>query len=370
MQPNADTTSHLTDLIYGCLFGECDWQSFLDAVAKTSPDGKAALHYHDLASPVAHVPLMSGFSEDEVSQFSNHYAAVNPWIPRINLVPVGKGVCGDEIFSRKEMLKTEFYNDWLKRQAGCETSIGVSIIREDARTFILSTATSSSDPYANRKAAERYTMLAPHLRRAFDFVRKRDLIAPGNQAARSLFVSIGAGLFYVSERRHLRWSNSAAANMLSEGFPVRVQSDGKVSISCPRSMAALEQMLLRADVRHRGPFTSYVHSAGGIRPVRITVVQLQASAFTEFLEGPTVAVIVEPLVALPLKDRQLAMMENSKLTPTEVKVALSIASGNTPREVAEAFRIAYETVRTHLRSIYSKLGVNSQIGLVALLQGI
>jgi len=325
------------------------------------------LHYHDLASPVAHVPFISGFTDAEVADFSSHYAAVNPWIPRMNMVPVGQGLCGDEIFARRDLVKSEFYNDWLKRQAGCETSVGVSIIREETRTFILSTATSSSDPEANRIAAERYTLLSPHLKRAFDFIRKRDLVAPEAQGARGLFDSIGAGLFYVSERRRLRWSNQAAQSILGSGFPVRVGPDGKVSIRCERSAAALEMLLVRGS-RYALPQTSFVRDDRDQNSFRLTIVRLQSSAFTEFLEGPTVAVIVEPTLAT-LQDRQRSLLESSRLTATEVKVALSIASGNTPRQTATAFQIGYETVRTHLRSVYSKLGVNSQVALATLLLG-
>lgn len=364
----AETTSHLTDLIYGSLFGECDWQQFLDAVAGTSPDGKAALHYHDLASSVAHVPFISGFSATEVAEFSSHYAAVNPWIPRMNMVPVGQGLCGDEIFARRDLVRSEFYNDWLKRQAGCETSVGVSIIREETRSFILSTATSSADPEANRAAAERYTLLSPHLKRAFDFIRKRDLVAPGAQGARGLFDSIGVGLFYVSERRRLRWSNHAAEVVLSSGFPVRLGPDGKILIRSERAAAALELLLVRGG-GYALPHTVFVRNDAGQSSFRLTVVRLQSSRFTEFLEGPTVAVIAEPALAT-LKDCQKSRLENSKLTATEIKVALSIASGNTPRQTATAFQISYETVRTHLRNVYSKLGVNSQVALAAHLLGL
>ncbi|MGO7201294.1 helix-turn-helix transcriptional regulator, partial [Rhizobium ruizarguesonis] len=47
MLQSKDASSELIDLIYGSLFGECNWQDFLDRVAQTSPNGKAALHYHD-----------------------------------------------------------------------------------------------------------------------------------------------------------------------------------------------------------------------------------------------------------------------------------------------------------------------------------
>ncbi|MBY3596091.1 helix-turn-helix transcriptional regulator [Rhizobium bangladeshense] len=365
MVESADVPSLLTDLIYGSLFGECSWQDFLDRLAQTSPGGKAALHYHDLASSVAHVPFMSGFSQSEIDQFRSHFASVNPWIPRLGLVPVGQGLCGDEIFPREQLIRSEFYNDWLKRQTGCETSIGVSIIREESRTFILSTSTSSADADLNKEAAKLYTQLAPHLKRAFDFIRKRDLFAPHQHETQTLLDSIGVGLIYVSEQGKARRWNKSAEALMAAGLPVQIAADGKFRLQCEKSMAVLEFLTSRNGVQTT-PHTAIVKGSNQ-NNYRITLVRLPSDAFTEFVEGPTVAVIVEPTVASPLYERRDLLMQLYKLTATEIRIASSIASGQSAREVAIADDISYETVRTHLRNIYSKLGVNSRVGLVSLL---
>ncbi len=365
MLQSKDVSSELIDLIYGSLFGECNWQDFLDRVAQTSPNGKAALHYHDLASPVAHVPYVSGFSRNEVDQFSSHFASVNPWIPRLSFVPVGQGVCGDELFPREDLLKSEFYNDWLKGQAQCETSIGVSIIREETRTFVLSTCTSSADPDFNKEAVGRYTLLAPHLKRAFDFIRKRDLLAPERQTTQTLLDSIGVGLIYVSEQGRARQWNKNAEPLMEAGFPVHVLPGGELRLQCEKSAVVLDFLTSRRGVQTT-PHTAVVKGKDK-ENYRITLVRLQSDAFTEFLDGPTVAVIIEPMMATPFNERRDFLMQTYKLTATEIRIASSIASGHSPKEVAIADHISYETVRTHLRNIYSKLGVNSQVGLVALL---
>ena len=46
------------------------------------------------------------------------------------------------------------------------------------------------------------------------------------------------------------------------------------------------------------------------------------------------------------------------------KPFLPIAAGLSLREVARTNDVSYETARSHLKNIYSKLGVNSQVGLV------
>ncbi|MDQ0503767.1 helix-turn-helix transcriptional regulator [Xanthobacter agilis] len=55
------------------------------------------------------------------------------------------------------------------------------------------------------------------------------------------------------------------------------------------------------------------------------------------------------------------------LTPAEARLADAIGRGGRLREIADAQRISYETARSHLRSIFIKLGIGRQTELVAIL---
>ena len=52
------------------------------------------------------------------------------------------------------------------------------------------------------------------------------------------------------------------------------------------------------------------------------------------------------------------------LTPTESRVAVALAAGQTAAGVAQALDCAESTVRTHLKQIYRKLGISKQTELV------
>ena len=57
------------------------------------------------------------------------------------------------------------------------------------------------------------------------------------------------------------------------------------------------------------------------------------------------------------------------LSPAEAKVAVALARGKSPDEIAAAGRIAISTVRAQIKSIFAKTGVSRQSELVALLRG-
>jgi DNA-binding CsgD family transcriptional regulator len=58
------------------------------------------------------------------------------------------------------------------------------------------------------------------------------------------------------------------------------------------------------------------------------------------------------------------------LTPTEARVARSLASGKTVASIATEGSVSPETVRTHVRGILAKTGCERQAEIVALLTGI
>jgi len=58
------------------------------------------------------------------------------------------------------------------------------------------------------------------------------------------------------------------------------------------------------------------------------------------------------------------------LTPTEARVARSLASGKTVEDIASDGGVSLNTVRTHVRGVLAKTGCSRQVEVVALLTGI
>jgi DNA-binding NarL/FixJ family response regulator len=58
------------------------------------------------------------------------------------------------------------------------------------------------------------------------------------------------------------------------------------------------------------------------------------------------------------------------LRPSEIAVCLLVADGLSNKEIAQELGITVSTVKTHLYSIYQKLGVPSRVGVaVAVVRG-
>lgn len=54
------------------------------------------------------------------------------------------------------------------------------------------------------------------------------------------------------------------------------------------------------------------------------------------------------------------------LSPSEQEVVSLMADGYRATEIAKRRALSYNTIKTHIRNAYSKLGVDSQIQLVAI----
>ncbi len=74
------------------------------------------------------------------------------------------------------------------------------------------------------------------------------------------------------------------------------------------------------------------------------------------------------LMARPAKSAA-SLAERSGLSQRELEMAALVVAGRSTRNIAGDLGIAERTVKAHLTSIYTKLGVRSRMGLVAALRG-
>lgn len=58
----------------------------------------------------------------------------------------------------------------------------------------------------------------------------------------------------------------------------------------------------------------------------------------------------------------------AQLTPREEQIGRAVAEGRSNREIAEALALREQTVKNHLTSIYSKLGLKRRVQLALLLE--
>jgi DNA-binding CsgD family transcriptional regulator len=64
------------------------------------------------------------------------------------------------------------------------------------------------------------------------------------------------------------------------------------------------------------------------------------------------------------------LIEAFRLTPSEAKVALAVASGMPVREAARHFGLTANTIKTHLSKLFAKTGVSRQSELARLVASV
>jgi DNA-binding CsgD family transcriptional regulator len=85
--------------------------------------------------------------------------------------------------------------------------------------------------------------------------------------------------------------------------------------------------------------------------------------FEELASEPWAARARRELDATGARARRRAVETANELTPTEWRVALTVADGATNREAASRLFVTTKTIETHLSSIYRKLGLRSRTEL-------
>jgi len=269
----ADRAAVLIDRIYAALVGEIGWDVFLQEVATCLPNGKATLFFHDLDSGSGALSLNAGFSADATAAYGSHFSRVNPWMRAAAQRPVGLAVRAEQMLPRPELLRTEFYADYLQPH-GLGTAVGVTVYKEERCNFMLSVLGAEADDATVDAAVDRLGQLAPHLRRVFSYYRRSPQAGATLQGGLSVLDLLRIGMILVAADRRVRHCNPAAEALLGGDGAVGQDGEGRLRFAVPEVTAALDRALgtIRLGLSRNLLDTQLLRRDGGRPPLRVRFV--------------------------------------------------------------------------------------------------
>ncbi|MDF2094782.1 response regulator [Aquibaculum arenosum] len=235
--------------------------------------------------------------------------------------------------------------------------------------FVFLTALSPSDAVVKgkRAGADDYLtkpidydlMLATIDARLRQVRRWREGLPAASRIGQTLLERLNIGVLVFDRTGSLSYANPVAATLLE--VPGASGGAPRLPAPLPRSVKELCQAALAEQERS----ISVRLGCEDHDQELITVLYSRPLAGAAESEPAVIAFLTNPAQRQPLSPQCLA--ELFELTPSETQVAIKLAEGKRPDEIAETLAVSPTTVAFHLRNIFSKTDTNRQADLVALL---
>lgn len=211
--------------------------------------------------------------------------------------------------------------------------------------------------------------LAGYMHRAIGINQRFIRLFAEHRASRLLLDSAPRGILLLGQRGQATYMNDAARHICASGDGVSLDDD-QLQLADDDAMAGLQVFLEHA--RANGSDNAPPPSAGlRVRrrskapPYQLVVYGLACDprqAALDEREGLAVAMLHDPTVAAVPDERLLNTYFG--LTPAESQLVQVLCQGHSLTTAARQASISVNTARTHLRSIFQKVGVHSQAALV------
>jgi DNA-binding CsgD family transcriptional regulator len=301
--------------------------------------------------------------------YVKNFAATDPRLPYFNQHPGQLFFCQQAIRDPAAFERSALVNEVLnKNDARFALLVGFPVGHEHSVSLTL--MRSRRDGQYGAEEAKRLAPLLPHIKRAMSLHVRLGRLESTVASLDGLVDRLSTPILLVDATGLLRYANSSGQEAL-RGAQYLVLRGGRVQ---PRSTRQVRQFMdMLGSVLSNDPSTVAADPSTSMRVLDVdghaAVLVVQTLRGQAKLSGMPQADAVLSLIRgdekPPVNATRLQMVFG--LTPAETRLAEHLVSGKNLTEIAEELKVGRETLKSQLRSLFTKTDTRRQGELIAVL---
>lgn len=380
--------SHLIGLIYEGATDPSRWtKDILPALADFLDAPECFLY------TATHTPQDGGFffyhgiTQNQVDLYLHKYIKEDAWAKSAiekNMVFEGNVFLGDELLPREQWLGSKIYNECFDHNPNMAQLMSSVVFGMDSARSMVTACSffrGLHHPNFDAQDLDRLRLVLPHLSRSLGVLQRLQTAELAVASSLAALDRLPSGVLLLDSFGLVAFANIAAKNMFknNDGLRLRKLSNtpglGKLIADDAAASKAIDHAISGTlnrspyDISHFSRRVTVPRSSGNAS------YNLQFSSLgdhIEFGEGSgaysTIIFIIDSTHELLVDPAVLQSAYG--LTPAEAKVAVSLLESGSAQEVADKLGTSLNTVRTQIKQVYTKLGVDTRARFIKLLLGL
>lgn len=358
--------SQLRDLVYDAALQDGGWTGCIGSIGRAVGADRVGLFRHDFLSRTGSIEHASGIGPDFGSAYAQRYAHCNAWFRDHARFTPDVVLSGAELMPIWEIVRTDFYLNWLRPQNILHALAGVIARNGTTFTCLVALRAKEEGRFDTRERGLLHS-LTPHLRRALVLTARLKEGQQRTNVLTELFHQAPQAILLVHKDCQIHMKNRAADDLLSHDHGLRCLGARLYLVSPEEDRQLRELVSSKAGASGASERMLVTHPLSNDEPLLLTVSPMTS----KLAEGGSEEI---PLAAVstrcPARCKHLTASELRQilhLTPAEGELAALILGGHDLVHSAAVLHISKNTARTHMKRIYSKAAIHRQPDLRRLL---
>jgi DNA-binding CsgD family transcriptional regulator len=363
--------SDLVANIYDASLDPGLWPSVLEQACRFVRCSSANLFAQDSIRKSANRYFTWGDHPDFTQLYIDKYAKLNPMFPGVIFFNVEEVHQLIEIIPRHELCRTRFALEWMGPQQMIDDMFCL-LEKSAVSCSLFQVIRRRKDGVVDDEAKYRMGLIAPHVRRAVLIGKIIDLQKVEAAALADSLDTLAAAMYLVDSSGRIIHANTSGHLMVADGSVLHALG-GRLGAADTHANQALLDSFAAAEagdtaVGHRGVAVP-LKTRTGERYVAHVLPLTSGARRKAGISYCAAATVFVHKAALDLPSPPEAIVQEYKLTPSELRVLFAIVEVGGIPEIADVLGISETTARTHVKHLFEKTGASRQADLVKLVAG-